>query len=230
MTEFMTALACFLLAHMIPPLPPVRRFFIGLMGQFAYTIIYSLLSLALIVWIFIAARRAPYVPLWPSEEWQVFVPLIVMPFALWFLIGGLTEPNPLSISLNLRSAQPGPMAHITRHPVLWGFLLWALSHIPPNGDLVAIILFGGMAALAAGGFWLVDRRAKQRMGEKPWQALARLSPILPFTSLHRTRLVMLMSPRVLTSGAVAIAIYLWFLLQGHLLLMGVDPLSRVRPL
>ena len=44
-----------------------------------------------------------------------------------------------------RSDPAAPLAPIvttTRHPVLWGFLIWAVAHLPPNGDVVSIVLFG----------------------------------------------------------------------------------------
>jgi uncharacterized membrane protein len=187
---------------------------------------YSLISLALIMWVILAARRAPYVSLWSTEIWQIFVPLVVMPFAIWFVIGGLAEGNPLSISLYSNAGNRlGPMARITRHPVLWGFLLWALSHIPPNGNLVALVLFAGMAALAIGGFWLVDRRARRRMGEAKWEELARSSSVIPFVACARSSSSEFGWPHVIVWGAAAIAIYVWFLLQGHTLLIGFDPLA-----
>jgi uncharacterized membrane protein len=117
------------------------------------------------------------------------------------------------------------MAHVTRHPVLWGFLLWALSHIPPNGNLVATILFGGMATLAVGGFWLVDRRARQRLGPTDWLELARSSSLIPFAAIGRAP--MIEWSRLLVWAAAAILIFLWLILQGHALLIGVDPLSSI---
>jgi uncharacterized membrane protein len=149
MTEFLTAIAAFLFAHAIPPAPPVRTWLIGWLGRRAYLTLYSLLSLVLIVWVISAAMRAPYLPLWYPAAWQAAIPALVMPVSLWLLIAGLAEPNPLSVSIRKAddSAEPGPMAAVTRHPVLWAFLLWALAHIPPTGHVVAFILFGGMAFL-----------------------------------------------------------------------------------
>jgi uncharacterized membrane protein len=228
MIEFIVAIGAFLLAHMIPPTPVVRQFLIRQLGRRAYIVAYSLLSLALIVWVVAAARRAPYVALWRPETWQIFVPLIAMPFAIWFVTGGLAEANPLSISLYAKTGNVlGPMARITRHPVLWGFLLWALSHIPPNGSLVAFVLFAGMAALAFGGFWLIDRRARRQLGEAKWQELAKSGPLIPFAALARSPSSIAGLPRLLAWGAAAIALYVWFLLQGHALLIGVDPLARL---
>jgi len=228
MTEFLVVLVVFFLAHVVPPLPPVRAFLIGAVGRRAYVIGYSVVSLVLIAWVIAAALGAPFIPLWPAEAWQDFVPLVAMPFAAWFLIGGLAEPNPLSISMRANeSLVLGPMTAITRHPVLWGFLLWAASHIPPNGNLVAVILFGGVAIFALLGMARSDARARRRLGEAHWRQLAQSTSILPFIALARGRSrIPTLLPLVL-SGALALAVTAWFVLQGHALLIGIDPLARL---
>jgi uncharacterized membrane protein len=48
-----------------------------------------------------------------------------------------------------------------RHPMLWGTVIWAASHLLVNGDLASIILFGGIGAWA-----LVAMAAINRAG--PW--------------------------------------------------------------
>ena len=152
-----------------------------------------------------------------------------MPFAAWLLLAGLVEPNPLSISLWAADSQigVGPAASVTRHPVLWAFLLWAISHIPPNGDLGALILFGGMASFAIGGFAVLDRRASRRLGQERWRQLADATSILPFAAILAGRARVKISTRFLLSLTAALGVYLWFLLQGHALLIGPDPLARL---
>jgi uncharacterized membrane protein len=98
--EASDAIALFLTAHVVPPVPPVRTRLITWFGQRAYLLGYSLVSLALTGWIIAAARRAPYLALW-DPAWQALVPVLVMPFAAWRLFAGLAEPNPLSISLRM---------------------------------------------------------------------------------------------------------------------------------
>ena len=229
MTEFLAAIAAFLVAHVVPPAPPVRSRLIAWLGQRTYLASYSLVSLALIVWIILAAGRAPYLPLWEPATWQALVPLLVMPFAAWLVIAGLAEPNALSISL--RSACPdanlGPTAGITRHPVLWGFFLWACSHIPPNGDVVSLIMFGGMALLATAGLAVADRRAHGRLGDEQWHELANRTSVVPFVALIAGRARIQISGLLVLSTAAALAAYLWFLLDGHERLIGLDPLARL---
>jgi uncharacterized membrane protein len=231
MTELLAAIAVFLLAHVVPPAPPVRARLIGWLGRRAYLAAYSLLSVVLIAWIVTAAYRAPYLPLWDPEPWQALVPIAVMPFAIWLLLAGLAEPNPLSISfLAARpKAELGPAASVTRHPVLWAFLLWALSHVPPNGDVVSLILFGGAALLAGGGFAVIDRRARRRLGEERWQTLAAATSIAPFAAILAGRARIGVSAGLLLSAAAALGVYAWFLLDGHARLIGLDPLAWLQP-
>jgi uncharacterized membrane protein len=49
-----------------------------------------------------------------------------------------------------------------RHPMLWGTVIWAGSHLLVNGDLASVILFGGIGAWA-----LVAMVAINRAG--PWE-------------------------------------------------------------
>jgi uncharacterized membrane protein len=229
MAEFAAAIVLFLLAHVIPPSPPVRTRLIAWMGRRLYLVAYSLLSLALAAWVIVAALRAPYWPLWGFAPWQALVPVLVMPLAAWLLVIGLFAPNPLSVSLRAvgPDAEPGLGTAVTRHPLLWGFLLWAVSHIPPNGHVVALILFGGMAALAAGGMALLDRRARSRLGPARWQELAAATSLVPFGALVTGRVRIRPSWRLLASLALALAAYAWFLLQGHAWLIGPDPLAAL---
>lgn len=227
MAEFLTAIAVFVLAHAIPPARPVRTRLVVWLGRTPYLVLYSLVSIALFVWVIVAARRAPYWPLWDPAPWQALVPVLAMPLAAWLLLAGLAEANPFSISLRAcdPDTEPGPAAAVTRHPVVWAFLLWAASHIPPNGDAVSLILFGGMALLAIAGLGILDRRARGRMGEALWKRRAATTSLVPFAAVLAGPARIALSPRLLISIAIAMTFYLWFLLLGHQYVFGVDPLA-----
>ena len=225
MTQFLLALGAFLLAHAVPPLPAVRGRLVALLGRRAYLILYSALSLVLLAWLISAASRAPHIALWYAEPWHAAIPLVTMPIALWLLIAGLAEPNPLSVSLRATDAAigPGPVAAVTRHPVLWGFLIWSVAHIPPTGHVVALILFGGMGLLSLSGMFALDRRAQMRLGRQRWEALAAEAPLIPFAGLMRNpgRLAGIKAWPLATSALI----YLWLLLDGHRRLIGPNPLA-----
>lgn len=117
---------------------------------------------------------------------------------------------------------------VTRHPVLWGFLLWALSHVAVNGDVVSVTLFGGLALYAVAGFGLADKRAKSRLGPGRWTALAARTSIMPFTANLAGRARLSLDMPTLAGILVGLALYVAFLAGGHLLLFGVDPLMFLR--
>lgn len=226
MSEFAVALTAFLVAHTIPASPRLRTRFIGLLGRGPYLTGYSLLSVALLVWLVVAVRRADTVELWAASPWQWHVALLVMPLALFLLVAGLSAANPLSVSL--RSAtEPGPITAVTRHPVLWGFLFWALAHVPPNGDLASVAFFGTMAAFAVVGMPLLDAKARRRLGRPCWDAMSRNTSVVPFAALLGGRARGDGLHRLVLPAAAAGLLYAWILLQGHALLIGPEPLASL---
>lgn len=226
MTEFALALGAFLAAHAVPALPGLRTRLIGALGLSLYLALYSALSLALLAWLILAARRAETVMLWQPAAWQWHWALTLMPFAAFFFVAGLMASNPLSISFRSED-RPGAIVAITRHPVLWGFLLWALAHIPPNSDLVSVILFGVMAAFSLVGFALLDAKARRRLGPERWRHLSKETSIVPFAALVSGRARLDRPVSLLPAAMLALGLYAWFLLQGHALLIGPDPLAAL---
>ena len=71
---------------------------------------------------------------------------------------------------------------ITRHPVMWGIALWALSHIAARGDAAAAVFFGSMLVLALSGTVLIDRRKRAALGED-WVRFARVTSNVPFLAV-----------------------------------------------
>jgi len=180
---FTGALTAFLASHAIPTRPPIRRRLVGIVGERAYLFLYSAMSLLLLAWLFRSAGEAPFVELWPVQEWQPVVPRILVPLA--FAIGtvGLATANPLSLSIDRRELdrRPSSILGVTRHPVLWALALWAAAHLAPNGDLAHVLLFGMLLTLCLGGMVLMDRRSARRLGKAEWIELAATRPLLPFS-------------------------------------------------
>jgi uncharacterized membrane protein len=226
MIEFCIALTAFLAAHLIPASRSLRARLILLMGRTAYLTVYSILSLFLLGWLIMAAQRADTVWLWDPAPWQWHVPFVAMPMATFLLIAGLVSANPLSISLR-GGTEPGPITVVTRHPVLWAFLIWAVAHIPPNGTLVALLLFGAMALFSVLGFVLLDVKARKRLGAERWRTLAAGTSVLPFAALLSGQARWHALRSLVLPALIAAAAYVWFALQGHALLIGADPLASL---
>ena len=227
MLEFFAALFVFVLTHVVPARPGLRRRLVDALGQRTYLALYSVLSLALLAWLISAAARAPEIVLWDKSSWQTVLALIAVPLGLALIFAGLIKPNPLSVSLSTDGydpARPGLLA-ITRHPVLWGFSLWGVAHIAVNGDLVGSILFGALTLFALLGTVILDRRKARLMGEAEWRRLAAGTGNLPFAAVVQGG-ARLSTDQALTDGIVAAVVVSAALLAGgHLWLLGADPLS-----
>jgi uncharacterized membrane protein len=222
--EFLGALALFLASHSIPARPRVRARLVGRLGERGYILGYSVLSLALLAWLLSAASRAPFLPLWDLAIWQYYVPIALMLPAFLLFVGGAVCPNPLSISFS-RSAfdprRPGIVA-VTRHPILWGFALWAFAHVVPNGDLVSVVMFGGFGSFALVAMAIVDRRKRRALGAS-WHDLAKPTSIVPFGALAAGRTGMVWrTPQLIATLAIGAGLYAT-LLWLHPWLFGPDP-------
>lgn len=141
--EFALALAAFLGSHVIPA--RLRGPLIARLGKRGYIVGYSLLSLALLYWLILAAGRAPFVEIWPQAPWMRWLVNLAMPLAvLMAVLGGMV----------------GLMA---------GFALWGGAHLLANGDLAHLVLFGLLLAYALFGLALSLRQgAALRLS---WQRL-----------------------------------------------------------
>ena len=179
-------LAAFLFAasHLIPAMPPVRRPLVARLGARLYGGLYGTLSLVLLGWLLWTWSQAPFVPLWQAA-WTRWVPAVAMPVASILLVVAATQPNPLSLALpkqDFAPHRPGLLA-VTRHPFVWALTLWALAHIPPNGDLAALLLFGPLALLGPLGALSLDAKRRALLGRETWRRMAANTGSLPFLAL-----------------------------------------------
>lgn len=182
MTELLAAAALFVLSHLLPMHAPWRRALEARFGSRGFLIGYSLVSLGIIAWLAHAFATAPYVLLWPWHPAAVWLPVLVMPLACILLVAGLSSPNPFSLGLGARGYDPDRpgIVSVTRHPVMWALVLWAGSHIPVNGDLAAVVLFGLMLLLSLTGTRTIEANRKRRCGDPArWQALRQGTRNLP---------------------------------------------------
>lgn len=176
MAEFAASLALFVAAHSLPAALGWRAAAVRRIGRAPYLALYSVVSVGLLAWTISAAARAPHVPLWSAEA-TLWAPVLAMAPACWLFVAGARRANPLSVSF--RGGAPVPadpgLLTLTRHPLLWAFGLWAGGHAVANGDLVALILFGGFVGFSILGARILDRRARRVLGLEAWRAAASLS-------------------------------------------------------
>lgn len=182
--EYAAAWLAFVLSHLLPARPALRRPIMAATGERGFLLLYSAASILILAWMINAAGRAPFVPLWGWAWWQAWATNLAMAAACFLLALGLGVPNPFSIG-GARAEAYDPMRagvlRVTRHPVLWAVTLWAAGHLPPNGDLAHVTLFGGFALLGVVGMRALDARRRRAWGEADWmerqpRRLSRLGP------------------------------------------------------
>ena len=202
------ALACvaFFGVHLLPGVPGLRAVLVARLGRTGYRGAFSLVSACGLGWLIVAHMHAPDVPLWAAPAWTRLVPLAAMLPALVLLVGTRSEG----------------MQAVTRHPMLWAVLLWALVHIPANGDAAALLLFGGFALYALIAMPLGDGRLRREEPER-WRALAETSSALPFAAIAAGRARL--SLRAIGTPRLALALLLTLAaLFAHAHVIGVSAL------
>ena len=185
MTDLVLAVAVFIVAHAIPAWRPVREGLVRAIGERSYVVLYTVLSLGLAVWVGYAYAEAPYVEVWPFRTGLRWIPLGAMPIVCVLLIAGLTSPNPLSVGWGSKGydpERPGINA-VTRHPVMWAFVLWAAAHMVPNGDVASLLLFGLLLGLGLAGPASLDAKRRAKLGAAEWSRLADATSNVPLAAV-----------------------------------------------
>lgn len=172
--EYTAAWTVFLLTHAIPVRPPAKPWIVMRLGTAGFAFAYSVLSIAVLIWLVCSADRAPFVEVWSRAEWQNHIVLVAMTLACFVLALAAFRPNPFSFggwdNAKFDPARPGIVGWV-RHPVLVALCLWSIGHLAPNGDLAHVIMFGGFAFFALLGMAMIDRRRKRSMGPQMWHRL-----------------------------------------------------------
>lgn len=214
--HLVAAMIVFLLSHGLPARPNWRATGTRRLGEVGYVIAYSIMSLAVVVWLGFAYADAPYIEVWPYQPGLRWVTLVAMLASCILIVAGFATPNPFSLGPGGRGydpARPG-ILRLTRHPVLWGLALWAGGHIPPNGDVASLILFGPLLILALAGPALMERKRRRTLGAAEWARLA-----APTSRPATVRLSEVGIGRL----AGGVALYLVLILL-HPYVIGIDPL------
>ena len=121
------------------------------LGEKAYRGAFALLSIASLSFLIYAYRHAPCEPLWTTPRPLFWPPVLIVPIAFVFVVGAFTVPNPTAVGGEKALGRELPargMLRVTRHPFLWGVMLWSGSHLVVNGNVPALFLFGSLIVIA----------------------------------------------------------------------------------
>lgn len=159
---------------------PLRAPLVARLGEKGFQGLYSLVAFAtfgLMVWAL--KRIGPEAFLWSPPGWAWPVASGVMLVASILLAGSMVG-NPALPGMPHDPAGPRGVLAITRHPMMWGFALWALVHglIWPQPSV--LILAGGIALLALVGAAGQDAK-KSRLQPDFWPGWRARTAFVPFT-------------------------------------------------
>lgn len=182
MGNLVLATAAFLATHFVAS-TPLRSKLVGAMGEWPYRGLYSLFAFVTLGWMVWAYAAAPHEPLWQGQR---LLPVVAMPLSFVLLACGYWR-NPTMVGADklLKSADPARgLIRITRHPIMWGLMLWSGSHVLARGDLKSLIFFGGFFVLSALGTVLIDSRKK---ANPDWAGFAAVTSNVPFVAVAQGR-------------------------------------------
>ncbi|MFL6566821.1 MAG: NnrU family protein [Burkholderiales bacterium] len=182
MTSLVAATAAFLLTHFVTS-TPLRPRLVTALGEWPYRGVYSLVAFATLGWMIWAYAGAPREQLWTGFRQ---LPRLVMPLAFILIACGYAR-NPTMVGADklLKSEQPARgIIRITRHPIMWGLVLWAAAHVLARGDLRAVVFFGGFLLLAAFGTILIDTR---KQADPDFRRFKAVTSNIPFVAIAQGR-------------------------------------------
>ena len=220
--------AAFVGLHLLMSSGLVRPRLVLAVGEGRFAAIYSIVAGASFSAMIATYAMSPFEVIWTAPAWTAWITVAVMPVAVFLVIVGYTQPNPTAVmqgdALGAPDAAAGVMA-ITRHPVLWGVALFALAHVPPNGDFASAILFAAVAVLAIGGAFHLDAR-KRASGGEAWARFESLTSNLPFWGIVTRKTHLSIREIGLWRCLLALAALL-VLMWLHPLAIGVTPLPVI---
>ena len=227
MTMLVAAAAAFLALHLLVSGTRVRDAITGAIGERPYLGLFSLASIGIIVWLVMAYNAASVGAdnrvLYDSGHARD-AGIIVVALAFFLGVQGLLLPNPTSVQQEGAATKPGTVKgvlRITRHPFLWGVILWSGFHLVANGDLASVIFFGTFFVLALFGTFSIDAKRKRKLGEA-WAAFAHETSNLPFAAVLGGRTQLKIGESFGWRFGVAMLAFL-AILFSHAQLFGVSP-------
>lgn len=162
---------------------PLRAPLVGAIGENGFRVVYSLVALATFVWMVMAFQDVGPggTPLWNGMGEAIWIfATVVMLFASVMLAGSFigNPALPAPGAEKLAEKEPQGVFHVTRHPMMWSFALWAATHVLLSPTPRQLVLAGSLGFLALVGAHMQDRKKEVLMGEAwaHWEAKTSYRP------------------------------------------------------
>lgn len=145
---------------------PLRAPLVKALGAGGFTLAYTVVSFATLGWVAHAFTNSDAVDLPGSGEAGWIAATVITWFAMVLLAGSLIGnpalPTPMAEAQ--ARAEPKGVFRVTRHPMMWGIGLWALSHMVLFWSTRTMITAFAMGVLALVGSKLQDGKKAALMG------------------------------------------------------------------
>ena len=204
---------------------PLRAPMVRSLGETGFQIVYSLVSVATLGWMiaaFLATEsRVPVLP-WGYGTVEWIATSVLSLLALVLVVGSAGPANPamgLPGAEDAARAKPAGVFALTRHPMMWGFALWAASHVVAAPTARTLIVSTAIAVLALVGSATQDAKKRRQMGEAwlAWEQrtsfaprFGRMAAIRPTTWLFGAVLWLLASAAHGWFGGMEAGVWRWF--------------------
>ncbi|HVT35023.1 MAG TPA: NnrU family protein [Nevskiaceae bacterium] len=189
MSSLIAAALFFVGIHVFISGTALRGFLVRRLGEKIYLAFFSALSaggLAWLIWAFTSVRVVVPTGL---AGWRWFA--VVLNFIALVLVSfGVLSRSPTAVGgarLLDEDGEPARGMHrVTRHPMLWGFAIWAAVHMVFNPQSPALIFFGTFLVLALTGPLLIDAKRAAVEGER-WKRYLSATSNVPFAAIFAGR-------------------------------------------
>ena len=168
----------FLMSH------PLRAPMVNAMGEKVFGLVYAVVSFAtlyLMAHFYHGAFADSPAVLWDAGSVGWIVGSILMWVGSVLFVGSL-KSNPAFPTGGKPVTEIGPargVFAITRHPMMWGFAIWALVHVIVNPTPASLVVSAAIAILALGGAAGQDRKKEKLIGE-PWRDWEARTSFVPY--------------------------------------------------
>lgn len=219
----MTALTvwafAWILIHWLISGGPLRRPVIAFTGETSFQIFFSALSAACLIGLCIAYAEAKPADR-PLTNIATTIFVVFQFLAAILIVCGLSTRNPTAVRGEGLVSNPDVVhgiLRVTRHPFLWGVLLWAVSYVLIRRDMAAMVFGGSIGFVAARGMWSIERKrrkgvwdttsARRLMLYDEWWSFNHATSCVPMWAVltGRQRLVL----REIGFGRLCAAIGIW---------------------
>lgn len=164
----------FLLSH------PLRRPLVRALGERGFQGLYSLIALILfgaMIYFYRVIGREP--PLWDAGQSGWIAATLLMWLGSILFVGSFTG-NPALPGARGPRGGPSGVFSITRHPMMWGFAIWAAVHLTVIAMPKALVFDSALIILALFGAAAQDRKKAGYMGDA-WHEWTAQTAFVPFT-------------------------------------------------